>query len=324
MRVLVTGAAGFIGSRLATRLSAAGHDVVGLDDLSAGSIEHLADAPAVDLRIGDVRDRALVERLSADREAVYHLAAVRSVPRSLDEPDLVEDVNVRGTLNVLLAARLSGARVVFASSSSVYGHQERFPLREGATPRPHSPYAATKLAGEIYCQTWWRAFRVPTIALRFFNVYGPGMDPRGPYALVVPVFIEALLDGRRVVIHGDGRQARDFTHVDDVVDAMVLAATAPAAANGSVVNIGGGRTPTSISELLDIIARHVGVAAEASFEPARAGDMLRTEADVSLARALLGYEPSISLDDGIRGTVAWFRARREVPVAGFIPSFSPG
>ncbi len=310
MKFLVTGAAGFIGSRLATRLSREGHVVVSLDDLSAGSRSNLAEAPDIDLWVGDVRDAQLVNKLTAGCDVVVHLAAVRSVVRSFDEPALADDVNARGTLNVLIAAQAHAARVVFASSSSVYGHQDRFPLREDATPRPHSPYAATKLVGEIYCQTWWRAYAVPTVSLRFFNVYGPGMDPDGPYALVVPIFIQTLLNGRRPVIHGDGEQARDFTHVDDVVAAMLQAATAPAAAQGAVFNIGGGRTPTSINSLLRIIASHVGVPVNATFGPPRPGDMLRTEADVSLARDVIGYEPTIDLDDGIRGTVEWFRTRQ--------------
>lgn len=270
MKCLVTGAAGFIGSRLATRLSREGHIVVGLDDLSAGSRSNLAEAPNVDLWVGDVRDPQLVHELTAGCDVVFHLAAVRSVVRSLDEPALAEEVNARGTLNVLLAAQAHASRVVFASSSSVYGHQDRFPLREDALPQPRSPYAASKLAAEIYCQTWWRAFSVPTVSLRYFNVYGPGMDPHGPYALVVPIFIQALLDGRRPVIHGDGEQARDFTHVDDVVAATLQAATAPAAAFGAVFNVGGGRTPTSIRTLLRIIASHVGVSVDPTFEIGRA------------------------------------------------------
>jgi UDP-glucose 4-epimerase len=310
MNCLVTGAAGFIGSRLALRLSRDGHTVVGLDDLSAGKRSNLASAPDVDLRIGDVRDAQLVNELTAGTEVVFHLAAVRSIVRSLDEPALVEDVNARGTLNVLLAAQAHSARVVFASTSSVYGHQERLPLQENAVPRPRSPYAASKLAGEIYCQTWWRAFSVPTVSLRYFNVYGPGMDHSSPYALVVPMFVQALLEGRRPIIHGDGNQTRDFTHVDDVVDGTLRAARAPVAAWGAVFNIGAGRSPTSIRALLGIIASELGVSVDPIFEAPRAGDMRHTEADVSLARNLLGYEPTIDLEEGIRDCVDWSRTRQ--------------
>jgi UDP-N-acetylglucosamine/UDP-N-acetyl-alpha-D-glucosaminouronate 4-epimerase len=311
LRYLVTGAAGFIGSRLALRLVREGHAVVGLDDLSAGSRLNLVESPSIDLRIGDVRDSSLVDELMVGCDAAFHLAAVRSIVRSVDEPSLAEEVNTRGTFNVLHAAQAQSTPVVFASSSSVYGPQVHFPLQEDATPRPQSPYAATKLAGEIYCQAWWRSFSVPTVSLRFFNVFGPGMDPHNRYALVVPIFIQALLDGRRPVIHGDGEQSRDFTHVDDVVDVMLSAAHSTSAAWGGVYNIGGGRTPTTIKALLTMIAENLGVRADPTFEPARPRDMLRTEADVTRAREILGYDPKIGVEEGLRETVSWFKARHE-------------
>jgi UDP-glucose 4-epimerase len=280
---------------------------VGIDDLSAGTRENLVGAPGVSLVVGDIRDAQLVRRLAAGCAVVFHLAAVRSVVRSLDEPTLATSVNVVGSLNVLEAARATGARVVLASSSSVYGDQERFPLRESAEPRPRSPYAASKLAMEIYAAAWWRAYGTPTVSLRYFNVFGPRMNPTGPYALVVPIFIRAMLDGRRPVIQGDGKQARDFTYIDDVVEANLLAANAAEDASGRVFNVGGGRTPTSIRELVRLIGDIVGVEPNPSFEPARAGDVRRTEADLRAAREVLGYRPAVAIDVGLARTVAWFR-----------------
>jgi UDP-glucose 4-epimerase len=324
MKCLVTGAAGFIGSRLATCLVADGHTVVGLDDLSTGSPLNLVTVPEIDLRIGDVRDQRAVDAAVAGCEVVFHLAAVRSVVRSLDEPGLSEAVNARGTVNVLLAAQTHGARVVLASSSSVYGHQECLRLREDLLPQPLSPYAASKLAAEVYCQAWWRSFSVPTVSLRYFNVYGPGMDPHGPYALVVPIFVQALLDGVPPMIHGNGEQARDFTYLDDVVAATILAGSAPPAAYGQVFNVGGGQRPTSIRELLELIARELSVDVEPRFGPARAADMVRTEADVSRARKVLGYEPKVGIEEGIARTVAWFRADGQRSHAGGQPEHSRG
>lgn len=316
MRCLVTGAAGFIGSHLAERLVRDGHEVVGVDDLSAGTRENLVDAPEVDLVVGDVRDAQLVRRLADGCAVVFHLAAVRSVVRSLDEPSLATSVNVVGSLNVLEAARAAGARVVLASSSSVYGDQEQFPLLESAEPRPRSPYAASKLAMEVYAAAWWRTYGTPTVCLRYFNVFGPRMDPFGPYALAVPLFIRALLDGRPPVIHGDGEQARDFTYIDDVVEATVRAATTAEEASGRVFNVGGGRPPTSIRELVRLIGQIVGVDPKPVFEPARPGDVRRTEADLRAARQVLGYRPAVAIDEGLARTVAWFRsARADAPGA---------
>ena len=308
MRSLVTGAAGFIGSRLCARLAADGHEVVGFDDLSEGSIENLADVPEVELVKGDLRDEATVLRAAGGCSAIFHQGAVRSVPRSMEMPGLTTDVNVRGTLNVLLAAKEESASVVFASSSSVYGDQDQYPLREDLEPRPRSPYAASKLAGEAYCQSWWRGFRVPTISLRYFNVYGPGQDPASEYATVVPRFILACKAGERPIIHGDGEQARDFTFVDDAVEANVLAARAPDEAWGKALNIGGGQTPTSVNELLAIIADLTQTRPDPVHVEPRPGDVRLTDADVSLAGALIGYRPNTSIREGLRRTVDWFVA----------------
>lgn len=314
MRALVTGAAGFIGSRLCARLVAEGHEVLGLDDLSDGSLDNLSDVPEVHLAQVDLRDERAVARAAAGVEVIFHQGAKRAVPRSLEQPGLTNDVNVRGTLNVLLAAREHGGRVVAASSSSVYGDQEALPLRESMAPRPRSPYAASKVAAEAYCSAWWASLRVPTVSLRYFNVYGPGMDPAGQYALVVPRFVVACLTGEPPTIHGDGEQARDFTYIDDALDANLLASRAGEDAFGRAVNVGGGEGPTSINRLLAIIADLSRVRPDPLTEPTRPGDVRVTHADISLANALLGYRPRIGIDEGLARTVAYFRDRPAVGV----------
>lgn len=307
MRALVTGAAGFIGSHLCRRLLSEGHEVVGLDDLSDGSMSNIADLSGMRFIAADLRDERPVLQAAAGCEVIFHQGAKRSVPRSIAYPAETTDVNVRGTLNVLLAAREQAARVVFASSSSVYGDQQVFPLSESFEPRPRSPYAASKLAGEMYCQAWWRAFETRTVCLRYFNVYGPGQDPLSEYAVVIPRFIHACLTGRPPVIHGDGEQARDFSYIDDVVEANLLAARAGESAWGRVINVGGGRPPTSVNHLLDIVAAATGASPEPVHEPPRAGDVRLTQADISLARAVLGYTTEVDIGEGIRRTVDWFR-----------------
>jgi nucleoside-diphosphate-sugar epimerase len=307
MRFLVTGAAGFIGSAVCHRLVAESHDVVGLDDLSVGNAEHLADVPEVRLEVADIRDGEAVARAAKGCDVILHQAAMKSVPRSIEEPERYTDVNVMGTLNVLLAARDASASVVFASSSSVYGDQDRFPLTEDMELRPRSPYAASKLACEAYCRAWWASFGVPTVSLRYFNVYGPGQDPDSGYAAVVTRFSVACLTGGRPAIYGDGEQARDFTFIDDVVEANLLASRAPDEARGRAFNIGGGAGPTSVNRLLELIAASCGVEPEPVHEPERQGDVRRSEADQGLARALLGYEPKVGVVEGLRRTVEWFR-----------------
>ena len=309
MRALVTGAAGFIGSHLCRGLVAEGHEVVALDDLSEGSLENLADVPEARFEHSDISDADALTRAAAGCDIVFHHAARKSVQRSLEDPDGFDRVNVRGTFNVLEVARSGGSAVVFASSSSVFGDQDRYPLTEDMEPRPRSPYAATKLAGEAYCRAWWESMSVPTVALRYFNVYGPGQDPTSPYAAVIPRFVTACLTDTRPVIFGDGEQARDFTYIDDVVEANLLAARMPELARGRVLNAGGGRPPTSVNELLAEIARLARAAPEPHHEPPREGDIRRSEADVSLARRLIGYDPKVDIREGLRRTVEWFRAR---------------
>jgi nucleoside-diphosphate-sugar epimerase len=310
VRVLVTGAAGFIGSHLCRRLVAEGDEVVGLDDLSEGdAAANLGDVPEVRLEVADLRDPEAVGKAAAGCDAILHHAARKSVPRSIREPEAFVEVNVGGTLNVLLVAREVGATVVFASSSSVYGDQEVYPLREDLELRPRSPYAATKLAGEALARSWWHAYGVPTVTLRYFNVYGPYQDPASEYAAVIPRFATACLSGSTPVIFGDGEQARDFTYIDDVVQANLLAARAPDAARGRVLNAGAGREPTTVNHLLELVAEAAGSSPTPRHEPAREGDIRRSHADIGLARELIGYEPRVAIDEGIRRTVAWFAGR---------------
>jgi nucleoside-diphosphate-sugar epimerase len=306
-RALVTGGAGFIGSNLCRRLVAEGFDVVALDDLSDGSLENLKDVQEVRLVRADLRNEAAVLDAARGCSAIFHQGAKRSVPRSMLEPGLTADVNTGGTLNVLLAAREAGAVVVSASSSSVYGDQDEFPLHESMMPMPQSPYAASKLAAEVYSASLWRSHGIPAVSLRYFNVYGPRQDRTSDYAAVIPRFVVACLTGTRPVIYGDGEQARDFTYVDDVVEANLLASRAREVAFGKAFNIGSGHGPTSVNGLLEKIAASCGVRPDPIYEPPRPGDVRRSDGDVSLARQLLGFESRVGLAEGLDRTVDWFR-----------------
>lgn len=307
MRCVVTGGAGFIGSRLSARLIRLGYEVRLIDNLAEGSTGNLRDLPGVDLLDFDILDAEELGRAVRGCDVVFHHAAKRAVERSVEEPVVTTRTNIEGTVNVLEAARSAGARVVFASSSSVYGDQDELPLREDAARRPKSPYAASKSAGEDLCRAWSVSMGVPTISLRYFNVYGPFQDPHSRYAAVIPRFVLACLQGTHPVIHGDGEQARDFTYIGDVVDANLLAARADERAFGLVFNIGGGARPTTVNQLLAMVADLTGTSPEANRVPPRRGDVRRTEADISLATDLLGFRPSTSLREGLRATVDWFR-----------------
>ncbi len=306
-RTLVTGAAGFIGSHLSRRLVAEGFDVVGLDDLSDGSLENLRDVPEVRFVEADIRDAEAVAGAARGCATIFHQGAKRAVPRSMAFPVETTDVNVGGMLNVLLAAHDVDATVVAASSSSVYGDQDVFPLHEGMELRPRSPYAASKVTTEVYAGSFWRSHRVRSALLRYFNVYGPGQDPENEYAAVVPRFIVACLTQEPPVIFGDGEQARDFTYIDDVVEANLGAARAPEAAWGRAFNIGGGEPPTSVNELLRRIAELTGTRPEPRYESMRAGDVRLTEADISLGAELLDFQPRVPIEEGLRRTVESFR-----------------
>lgn len=308
MLTTVTGGAGFIGSHLVARLVRDGHDVVVLDDLSTG--EESAVHPAAELVAGDVCDPAAVRTAVRGAEVVFHLAAHRAIARSIDDPAGTDRANSQGTVTVLQGAVEAGVRrVVYASSSSVYGDAAETPVREDLPTAPLSPYAVSKLAGEHYCRVFSQIHGLETVALRYFNVYGPGQPSDGRYATVIPLFLEALLSGRQPVVFGDGSLARDFTYVDDVVGATVAAATSPERPAGKVYNVGAG-TPYSLLELLEILGRLTGVPPEPVHEAARAGDVARTHADASAARRDLGFEPSFGLEEGLARTLQWFRARR--------------
>lgn len=310
MRVLVTGAAGFIGSHITRALLADGHEVVGLDDLSTGHRHNLPDgAPGWRFVLGDIRDPAVCASATLGAGAVVHLAGRNSVPKSLADPRSALEVNVFGGFNLLEAARAAGVgRFVYASSSSVYGDDPSLPKGESQLPRPLSPYAASKASFEHFARAWSSSWGLSTVGLRFFNVFGPRQDPAGPYAAVVPRFVEAALARRSPLIHGDGSFTRDFTFVDNVVHAVLLSLNAPDA-GGAVINVAcGGRV--SVLDLWRTIAREAGFDGEPRFGPSRTGDMPHSQADISEACRLLGFEPVVPFDEGIRRTVAWFQAQR--------------
>ena len=304
VKVLVTGGAGFIGSNVVRALLARGDEVRVLDNFSTGNRANLAGlGHDVELVEGELRSYERVHNAVRGVEVVYHLGALGSVPRSVQDPLTSGAVNVEGTLNVMLAARDEGVRrVVFASSSSIYGNQTELPLREDMAPDPISPYGVAKLAAERYCVSFTRVYHsFETVVLRYFNVFGPRQDPRSQYAAVVPLFITAIAAGRPVTIFDDGEQSRDFTYIDNVVAANLLAANAEGA-SGRIFNVSAG-TPTTVNELADTIGRILGKDVERRYEPPRPGDLRNSWADVSEAGRALGYQPSVTLEDGLRRTV---------------------
>ena len=313
MSVLVTGGAGFIGSNLAAALAADGSRVRVLDDLSTGSMANLRDVVEdVEVMVGDIRAPDQVRRAMDEVDTVYHLAALPRVVRSVADPFGTHLVNVNGTLNVLVAARDAGVRrMVFASSSSVYGDTPTLPKHEEMAPRPQSPYAASKLAGEGYCRAFSNVYGVEAVSLRFFNVFGPRQDPTGEYATAVPRFISRLLAGEAPTIFGDGKQSRDFTHIDNVVRACRLAADAGREVAGEAINVGCGDR-TSLLDLIGLMNDIIGTSIEPQFADPRPGDVRDTEASVDKARDLLGYAPEVELHEGLERTVAWFA--REAPI----------
>jgi nucleoside-diphosphate-sugar epimerase len=303
MKVLVTGGGGFIGSNLVRALIANGDAVRVLDNFSTGNRRNL-DGLAAEVEVveGDLRSYERVHTAVRGVEVVYHQGALGSVPRSVQDPLTSTAVNVEGTLNVLLAARdESVRRVVFASSSSVYGDGGTFPRTETQSPNPISPYAVAKLAAERFCVSFFRVYGLETVALRYFNVFGPHQDPNSQYAAVVPKFIRAIADGRPVTIHGDGEQSRDFTFIANVVAANLLAARAEGA-GGAVVNIATGGSET-VNTLADTIGRLLDRPVEKQFTPERPGDVTQSWADVSAAHEAIGYRPTVAFEDGLQQTI---------------------
>ncbi len=305
---VVTGGAGFIGSNIVHRLVELGEEVRVVDDLSTGRRENLSSLPrGVRFHQGSITDAALLHSAFAGADFVLHQAARPSVQRSVEDPAETNRVNVDGMLTVLTAARDEGIRrVVYASSSSVYGDLPELPKRESATPQPKSPYAVRKLAGEYYCRVFSDIFRLETVSLRYFNVFGPRQDPNSQYAAVIPIFIRCLLEGRRPRVFGDGEQSRDFTFVADVVEANLKAAAAAGAA-GAAVNIGCGSRHT-LNELLRHLESLTGKTADPEYAEGRAGDVRDSQADITKARELIGYEPRVSFEEGLRRTVEWYRS----------------
>jgi UDP-glucose 4-epimerase len=308
VKALVTGGAGFVGTNLALALLAAGHEVRLLDNFSTGHRSNLEPIDA-ELIEGDLRSYERVAAAVQGVEVVFHEGALPSVPRSIQDPLTSTAVNVEGTLNVLLAARDAGVRrVVFASSSSVYGDAPGMPRRESQAPAPLAPYAVSKLAAEQYCMVANRVYGVETVALRYFNVFGERQDPLSGYAAVIPKFIRLMVDGRSPTIFGDGETSRDFTHVENVVEANLAAADAPAAA-GRVMNVAVGSAHT-LNELVGTLQRLLDSDVEPEYGPPRPGDVSESLADISLARELLGYEPRVEFEEGLQRTIAWIVEQR--------------
>lgn len=305
MKVLITGGAGFIGSSLALRCLQRGDDVVVLDDLSTGFRENAPEG--AEFIEGTIEDLDTVKRVVHRAEIVFHEAASRAVLRSVDDPIGTNRANVEGTMNVLVAARDAGVRrVVLASSSSVYGGVAPVPTREDAPLTPKSPYAVSKLAGEHYARVFSELYGIETVSLRYFNVFGPRQRPDSAYAAVIPLLIDALKTRTPPIIHGDGKQTRDFTYIDDVVDANLRAAEAPAGrVNGCALNIGRG-DQTSLLDILEHLGEILGVHPEPTFTDPRPGDVRLSQADISAAQAGLGFQPQTGIREGLVATVEWF------------------
>jgi len=306
---LVTGGAGFIGSHLAEALVGRGHRVRVVDNLVGGKRANLAHVGGVEFLEGDLADMPIAERAVSGANYVLHQAAIPSVPRSVADPLTSNRANITATLNLLVAARdASVKRLVYAGSSSCYGNAATLPKHEEMPLNPLSPYALQKVVGEQYCRMFTQLYGLETVSIRYFNVFGPRQDPGSPYSGVISLFSTALLEGRPPTIYGDGEQTRDFTYVTNVVDGVLRACDAPNVA-GEAINVAtGGRI--SLNELLRVMQKIVGTAVQPVYAEARQGDVKDSQADISKARTLLGYEPTVDLEEGLRRTLDWFRRDR--------------
>jgi UDP-glucose 4-epimerase len=312
-QVLVTGGAGFIGSHLAARLLRDGYSVRILDNFSTGhrrNLEFEAPSDRLEVLTGDLREPEVVQRAMTGVELVFHEAALASVQRSIADPALTDQVNVAGTLNLLVAAHAARVRrVIFAGSSSVYGNAADLPKREDQRPVPISPYGVSKLAGEEYLRVFHHVHGLETVTLRYFNVFGPRQTADSEYSAVIPIFLSHIFRGERPLIYGDGEQSRDFTYVDDVVEANLLAARAPLAA-GQTINVACGRRH-SVLALCRRLIEFAGAQIEPRHVDPRPGDVRHSEADITRARTLLGYAPRVAFEDGLRRTFEWFQSVAE-------------
>jgi nucleoside-diphosphate-sugar epimerase len=306
MRYLVTGGAGFIGSNTVDELVRRGHSVAVLDDLSTGKESNLESSrDRIDFFRGSINDAKMVERACRGADFVLHIAARTSVPRSVKDPAETNRINADGTVQVLLAARDAGVRrVVFSGSSSIYGETPILPKRESMSPAPISPYGVSKLIGELYGQVFHRVYGLEFVTLRYFNVFGPRQDPGSPYSGVLSLFITAMQKGTALIVYGDGEQSRDFTFVENVVQANLRACEAPGIA-GMVFNAGTGCRYT-LNQTLALLEKFAGHSSRANYVEARKGDILDSQADISLARERLGYDPSVGFEEGLRRTWEWY------------------
>ena len=314
-KVLVTGGAGFIASHITTALVERGDQVRVLDNLCTGfkhNLSHIWDD--IEFVEGDVSDEAATQKAMQGIELVFHQAALASVPMSLDRPLATNQACVTGTLNVLNQAVKAGVRrVVYAASSSAYGDRPNSSKRESDLPQVLSPYAAAKLAGELYCEAFYHSFGLETVGLRYFNVFGPRQDPASPYSAVIPLFVTAILSRNPPTVYGDGGQSRDFVYVGNVVQGNLLAAEAKDAP-GKVINMAEGKQ-TSLLQLIKLLSEFLGESVEPNFEPARVGDVRESLADITLARNILGYEPKTDLETGLRATIDYYRQVAESRMA---------
>ncbi len=308
---MVTGGAGFIGSHLTTRLGQAGHEVRVLDNFVSGASRAraavLTEIPHVTILEGDIRDPDACRQAVEGADFVLHHAAEASVPHSIEDPGGCVAINIGGTINLLEAARSAGTvkRFVFASSCAVYGDTPGSSKHEATQTDPLSPYASSKLSAEYFCRNFFRLHGLQTVSLRYFNVYGPGQDPNGAYAAVIPKFITAITEGRKPTIYGDGEQSRDFIFVDDIVEANLRAAAATRGVGGRAFNIGGGQS-ASLKQIVEKLAEILGRPLETDDQPARAGDIKHSRADIAAAAGLLQFTPSVTLTDGLTRTLNWY------------------